>query len=563
MGMSASQARLLSITSRLTNNEFRAQTITNSKLRLAEKSQEASQKYMDALNTKQLMFGTYDENGDYQRTLMTPALLYQYQPLKNQYTMINNAGKTLVSALDAKNFEETESLIGFLDRYGLVEDKADYATEKVEVDNPEYIKQYEEWQKECAEIKKLNNSQDLSVIFSNIVGTSENPKVDDTGSGTGYCYKEALNGNPSCYLHLLNHLLDFDDEKINWPENGYLTSVNGLILHPSNTNEGGMGHCGELKDVSAGINATIDITGKYLRLCDGKDDLTKSEKNNSLEGKTNPSNLDILMSDYYKDENGEYQIKSLRQKIIDLYFIIQNQRDENYKLDAPKMKELLINFTEGDMKKLTLAYPDKPSIPATIMKEDKITVKGIVKDHEKAQWYTNLWYMMNGSDSANAVEERDIYSSCGDVVGREYQVDNNINKKIGSSNYEVIEDNLYSSADWLQFVLEHGVVTLKQSTYYNPSEDSEKVPEITSTGYMFKSIAYTSATDIVSQDNETAIAIAEVKYKNTLTEIENKDKKFDQDLKKLDSEHNALQTEYESIKEVISKNVERSFKAFS
>ena len=43
----------------------------------------------------------------------------------------------------------------------------------------------------------------------------------------------------------------------------------------------------------------------------------------------------------------------------------------------------------------------------------------------------------------------------------------------------------------------------------------------------------------------------------------NKDKKYEQDLKKLDTEHTALQTEYDSIKEVLSKNVERSFKAFS
>ena len=56
MGMSASQARLLSITTRLTNNEFRAQTITNSKLRLAEKSEEASAEYMDALNSQTLNF---------------------------------------------------------------------------------------------------------------------------------------------------------------------------------------------------------------------------------------------------------------------------------------------------------------------------------------------------------------------------------------------------------------------------------------------------------------------------------------------------------------------------
>jgi len=68
---------------------------------------------------------------------------------------------------------------------------------------------------------------------------------------------------------------------------------------------------------------------------------------------------------------------------------------------------------------------------------------------------------------------------------------------------------------------------------------------------------------MVYVDNEKAIAIAEVEYTKTVKEIEAKDKKYDSDLKKLDTEHNALQTEYDSIKDVISKNVERSFKAFS
>ena len=38
MGMSAGQARLLSITAKLTDNELRSQMITNSKLRLSDKS---------------------------------------------------------------------------------------------------------------------------------------------------------------------------------------------------------------------------------------------------------------------------------------------------------------------------------------------------------------------------------------------------------------------------------------------------------------------------------------------------------------------------------------------
>ena len=51
MGMSAGQARLLSITGRLTDNELRSQIITNSKLRLASKSSDASSEYMDALSS--------------------------------------------------------------------------------------------------------------------------------------------------------------------------------------------------------------------------------------------------------------------------------------------------------------------------------------------------------------------------------------------------------------------------------------------------------------------------------------------------------------------------------
>ena len=56
---------------------------------------------------------------------------------------------------------------------------------------------------------------------------------------------------------------------------------------------------------------------------------------------------------------------------------------------------------------------------------------------------------------------------------------------------------------------------------------------------------------------------AEVKYQRVQQEIEAKDKQYDNDLKLLDTEHNALQTEYESIQNVINKNVERTFKTFS
>ena len=49
MGMAASQARLLSITARLTNNENSGQSISYSKQRLADQTQQITNEYNEAL----------------------------------------------------------------------------------------------------------------------------------------------------------------------------------------------------------------------------------------------------------------------------------------------------------------------------------------------------------------------------------------------------------------------------------------------------------------------------------------------------------------------------------
>ena len=60
MGMAAGQARLLSITTRMSDNELRAQLINNDKMRLATKSAQVSEAYTTALNEAQMMFTNYD-----------------------------------------------------------------------------------------------------------------------------------------------------------------------------------------------------------------------------------------------------------------------------------------------------------------------------------------------------------------------------------------------------------------------------------------------------------------------------------------------------------------------
>ena len=83
MGISASQARLLTITARLTSNEYESQQISNAKMRLATQSEAASSEYIAALNSTQLQLMTYDTKDEATTTPLTANVLYHYSDLKN------------------------------------------------------------------------------------------------------------------------------------------------------------------------------------------------------------------------------------------------------------------------------------------------------------------------------------------------------------------------------------------------------------------------------------------------------------------------------------------------
>lgn len=67
MGMSASQARLLSITARINDVEFKSQSISNTKIRLADESEQVSKAYTQALNKTKMVYTQYDAYGNQQK----------------------------------------------------------------------------------------------------------------------------------------------------------------------------------------------------------------------------------------------------------------------------------------------------------------------------------------------------------------------------------------------------------------------------------------------------------------------------------------------------------------
>lgn len=120
MGMAAGQARLLSITSRMSDNELRAQIINNNKMRLATESSQVSESYTTALNQAQMMFTNYDKDNNKSYQQLTFNALTAYNPYNNQYAISNSSGQVLVSERDSTYFKNANgNLNNFLGFYGL------------------------------------------------------------------------------------------------------------------------------------------------------------------------------------------------------------------------------------------------------------------------------------------------------------------------------------------------------------------------------------------------------------------------------------------------------------
>ena len=231
--------------------------------------------------------------------------------MKNQYALFNNENQIYVSSTDAANFENSDNLYEFLECYGLFDRGRDEYNEKMQEykdQMDEYNKEKDEYDKALGEYnnqmndynEKLNdyneklqdyndkldkyhkdyqeyleslNEPSLYDKFSNIVGTKDTA----VGSGSSYCYYYALNGSSGCYLHLLNHLLDFDGSSYG---SGTYITTNGKNVIPSG-GFGGMGTVPELKEVSDAMNET-NADGEYTKICDGDDDLNTADQQNIL-----------------------------------------------------------------------------------------------------------------------------------------------------------------------------------------------------------------------------------------------------------------------------------------
>ena len=127
---------------------------------------------------------------------------------------------------------------------------------------------------------------------------------------------------------------------------------------------------------------------------------------------------------------------------------------------------------------------------------------------------------------------------------------------VSIADYNGPDGDAANNSDWLKNMIECGKITI------DIVKTDSKTGEVSFNGTSPSSDSYLSYTTTTTMD-KTALAKAEAEYEHKTKQINQKDKKFDNDLSKLETERTALTTEYDSVKKVISDNIERTFGIFS
>ncbi len=591
MGMSSSQARLLSITARLTDNEFHSQRLTNEQMKLSSLTEDARMEYSKALDSTKLMFTTFNDSGMSDSVQLTPNMLYSYQPTKNQYAISNAAGKILVTATDAANFKKSKTLIDFLQCYDSTIGPKEYEDLAENPEYQNYLDALDAWYLDKPKKEDFYKSGSESIIYQNFEGAASS------------CFNNAVSASTysGCYLHVLAHMIDLtlDDsgKPIGYPKNYTTTTGDSVVIQSGEITGSAINSANQTPNmvgVSNAIangfdfdgNGVLDVIYAYDRnkkqsgneeqnqsdtltqtllskgySQDVVDDIISTLSSDKLLDGT-ATDADKLLSNYCLAPNGTPVLKTLKQKCIDLFYAVENRVADYNSVLKPiiySFQDDLVNtFMDFQREDYAIAISKwealKPEEVPMFVNVTKTRI--IIPDKEKSQWYTNLWYRMNGSKTPQIIASQ-LMEEDYDTTSTYYTLEDEPKnpENINTNKYfSILDGNLATSSKWISDAVSQGVITMERVQ----CDRSNKENKIS-----WNSIIYTNAIDISSEDDSSGISSAEAKYQMILNEVNLKDKRYQSMLKKLDTEHNALQTEYESVKSAMQKNIERSYKAFN
>jgi hypothetical protein len=479
--MAASQARLLSITARLSNNEMEQQSIAYSKQRLSDDSERINETYLDALDqtTYRVLTGYNNSEACYAELTYNQLTGLNTVASGKQYLVKDNKGQVLVSSAIAKAYQQNNGDFNrFLRDLGYTQSDIN--------------------------VKNLTTSEDAIHDAWDKYLASVNKSIYDTDG---------------------EHILDF----------GYTSfssdSYDGYVTYDT--------------------AYTTDSTGSTISLFKDSTGYYKERY--------------ALSAQQYEDANGDIQTfvgyQTEEQQGTDYWNIV-----DNVAYNTETGKYIYTNL-DGEDVETDVLYADPDEDLVSENNRNYLTYNGgsyiseggvsydITKSTKALNYDGTTTAQRELFDYATAITEayyNNSISKTSDTLTYDAETVNyykNIFNEMRTSGYTTVanETNLKDS-EWFVKQLKAGSLTL---SYYSTVDKS------------FVGTTLDDDESITEKEDSSAIAVAEQVYQTEMDKLEAQDKQFDLQLNKLESEHNSLQTEYESVKKIVSQNVEKSFNVFN
>ncbi len=369
-------------------------------------------------------------------------------------------------------------------RYVAISFEGGTTTQRVKKTNTDEINAWEVANPKPNKNDATYNIHKTDARLANIFDHATRSYNESTGTYAAYsCYNEAINGNTGCYMHILQHCIDYDGTATGYPKTMALTTIPTYEINIANP--GGYIHSAEsVSDMTQvadalknGYNITLDdgtTTRVTLMAGDRTATSSDSEKDKLLSDfyikNGSPTDLQILMSNYFINDDGEIEKKTLLQKAKDLYYICQNP---GLNATTEALTEALTEF-QNNMTDFSVFLSEK-------------------YQNDLADWYSNK----------PAFHE--------EWVDEEVTIANKTYSLVATT---TTDEEAYNDA--------------MNQYNYEQHEYEHKIQEINS----------------------------------KLEIIQQQDKMLELKIKQLDTEENAINTELDAVKKVISKNVDASFKTF-
>ncbi len=551
MGLAASQARFLALTARKADCEFQSMKVAQQKLSVTRELSEISEEYKNAMNATKLVWN-FDGESSYDLSygiLMTPTIMNNFDPYlvttRTGAVVLNSqlaSAAAIISPSGAPVARSTDNYRKFIEQLvvaGLIGENLRDEIIKKDVTNKEY----------SPNVGYGAKPKDKDVDSSNLIGLAyrfKDVKLDDVMSGF------ITSGNDA------DEYVTYDDKKVYIYKNNQKLSAKDIKeLTVQDILNNNVVVVTELADESETAAYNNDFVETLLNRLVGQDA--------SYTGKTFE---DVLGTDAVAKQALTQALFETQQDFCTSTNVVEKSGGK-LRLDS-RLEE-----ARKEAKDYNASVWYKVDSPLKLKGENKHSVIAVDLNNLFGSLLTYMDLFMNGftAEDYKVNQKKSVSNLVTDDLAYEYLFTQ------GEGGSELSNEILMKSDFYMKLfnnICINGWVKnddvdnnkyleqmLKNGTFFLSS--------IAPDGYFYQerynehssAIGLNDETSIVIEvKDEDAIAQAEAEFSAKKIKLTYKEDKLDIEMKNLDAEISSITTEYDSVKNLISKNVEKVFTMF-